>query len=93
MKPAFGLQFLNLKMPEVNTHLLNIEDIKSFLKVSNFDVVRKEKKILVPLKLFGFARILNKYLSTLPIFSFFCLRHYIVARSIPSGKKSVKPWC
>ena len=88
--PIFSIAtLLNLKMPEVSTHLLNIEDIKSFLKVSNFDVVRKEKKILVPLKLFGFARILNKYLSTLPIFSFFCLRHYIVARSISAGKKHI----
>ena len=37
-------------MPEIKTQLLNLQDIKSFLKISNFDVVRVEKKILSPVK-------------------------------------------
>ena len=69
-------------MPEIKTQLLNLQDIKSFLKISNFDVVRVEKKILSPVRLLGAGRIINRYLATLPIFSFFCLRQYVIARSL-----------
>ena len=51
--PIFSLAtFLKFKMPEIKTQLLNLQDIKSFLKISNFDVVRVEKKILSPVKNF-----------------------------------------
>jgi ubiquinone/menaquinone biosynthesis C-methylase UbiE len=81
--PIFSLAtFLKFKMPEIKTQLLNLQDIKSFLKISNFDVVRVEKKILSPIRLLGIGRIINRYLATLPIFSFFCLRQYVIARSL-----------
>ena len=64
-------------MPEVQTQLLNLTDIKSFLKISNFDVVRFKKKILIPVNILGLGRIVNRYLATIPIFSFFCLRQYV----------------
>ena len=34
------------------------------------------------MRLLGIGRIINRYLATLPIFSFFCLRQYIIARSL-----------
>ena len=81
--PIFSLAtFLKFKMPEIKTQLLNLQDIKSFLKISNFDVVRVEKKILSPIKILGIGRLINRYLATLPVFSFFCLRQYIIARSL-----------
>ena len=81
--PIFSLATMfKFKMPEVKTQLLNLNDIKNFLKISNFDVVRLEKKILSPIKFFGIGRFLNRYFAILPIFSFFCLRQYVVARSL-----------
>ncbi len=81
--PIFSLAtLLKFKMPEIKTQLLNLQDIKSFLKISNFDVVRVEKKILSPVSLFGLGRLINRYLATFPIFSFFCLRQYVIARSL-----------
>tara|TARA_B100000029_G_C17520341_1_gene939635 strand:+ start:190 stop:1641 length:1452 start_codon:yes stop_codon:yes gene_type:complete len=86
--PIFSIAtFFKFKMPEIKTQLLNLNDIKSFLKIANFDVVRLEKKILSPIKLFGLGRVINRYLATLPIFSFFCLRQYVVARSLESLRK------
>ena len=86
--PIFTLAtFFKLKMPDINTHLLNLTDIKNFLSISDFEVVRTEKKILSPVKLLGVGRVINKFLAPLPIFSFFCLRHYIISRSIPESKK------
>ena len=58
--PIFSLAtFLKFKMPEIKTQLLNLQDIKSFLKISNFDVVRVEKKILSPIKILGIGRIIE----------------------------------
>ncbi len=88
--PIFSLATLfKLKMPDIQTHLLNLTDIKNFLTISNFEVVRTEKKILTPINLLGLRRIINRFLAPLPIFSFFCLRHYIIARSIPEAKKQL----
>ena len=87
--PIFSLAtFFKFKMPEVQTQLLNLTYIKSFLKISNFDVVRFKKKILIPVNLLGLGRIVNRYLATIPIFSFFCLRQYVVARSLECLNKS-----
>ncbi|MEC8100065.1 MAG: glycosyltransferase [Pseudomonadota bacterium] len=90
--PIFSLATLmKFKMPEIKTQLLNLNDIKNFLQISKFDVVRVEKKILSPLKIFGLGRILNRYIATLPFFSFFCLRQYVVARSLESiDKENIK---
>ena len=86
--PIFSLATLfRFKMPEIKTQLMNLNDIKNFLNIANFDVVRLEKKILSPLKLFGIGRIINRYLATMPILSFFCLRHYVVARSLKKACK------
>ena len=87
--PIFSIAtFLKFKMPEIKTQLLNLQDIKSFLKIANFDVVRLEKKILSPIKFFGIGRVVNRYLATFPLLSFFCLRHYVVARSLEKLSKT-----
>ncbi len=81
--------FFKLKMPDINTYLLSLEHIKSFLSISSFEVVRTERKILLPMKLFNLGRMINRFFSPLPIFSFFCLRHYIIARSLNISKSSL----
>ncbi len=86
--PIFSLATLfKFKMPEIKTQLLNLNDIKNFLDIANFDVVRLEKKILFPINFFGFGRLINRYLATLPILSFFCLRQYVIARSLEKASK------
>ncbi len=88
--PIFFLATIfKLKMPDIGTHLLNLTDIKNFLNISDFEVVRTEKKILTPINFFGLGRFINRFLAPLPIFSFFCLRHYIIARSIPISKNKL----
>ncbi len=88
--PLFSLAtLLKLKMPNLNTTLLSPSDIKSFLKISNFESVRIDRKIMMPFKLFGLGRIINRFIATLPIISNLCLRHYIVSRSIPKAKTNL----
>tara|TARA_X000000950_G_scaffold287817_1_gene401808 strand:- start:592 stop:2034 length:1443 start_codon:yes stop_codon:yes gene_type:complete len=76
---------LRLKLHNKNAALLNPSDIKNFLKLSSFETVRVERKILVPFKLFGLERIINRFFSTIPIFSSLCLRHYNISRSLNSN--------
>ncbi len=81
--------FLKLKMKIPNTSLLYPADIKNFLKISNFDTVRTEKKILFPYKFFGLGRLINRFIAVVPLISNLCLRHYVIARSLKSSKNNV----
>ncbi len=77
---------LKLKMPELPKLLLNEDDISTLLNSSGFETVKKQKKILCPFSLFGLGRFINRYLSCLPIFSYFCIRNYVVSRSLKAAK-------
>lgn len=78
-----------MKMPELTKSLLNEDDISSLLNSSKFQTVKKQKKIIFPFKLFGIGRIINRYLSCVPIISNLCLRNYVVARSLKVIAKSL----
>lgn len=81
--------FCKLKMPELPKSLLTQNDISSFLASANFDNVKMQRKIIFPFKLIGLGRLINRYLSCLPIFSFFSIRQYIVARSLKISKEEL----
>ena len=80
---------LKMKMPELTKSLLNEDDISSLLNSSKFETVKKQKKIIFPFKLFGTGRIINRFLSCVPIISNLCLRNYVVARSLNVITKSL----
>jgi len=78
-----------LKMPELSKALLNENDISSLLKSSEFQTVKKQKKIIFPFKFFGLGRIINRYISCLPIISSLCVRNYVIARSLKFSSKEL----
>lgn len=73
---------LKLKLHNRDATLLNPADIKNFIDLANYETVRIERKILIPFKIFGLERFINRFISTLPIFSSLCLRHYNISRSL-----------
>ncbi len=79
-----------LKMSNINSTLLTPSDIFNFLQGANFETVRIERKILIPFKLFGLERIINRFISPLPFLSNICLRHYNISRSLNAVKKNIK---
>ena len=82
---------LKLKMVNINSTLLGTSDISNFLNNSHYQTVRIDRKILIPFFLFGIERLINRYIAPLPFFSYLCLRHYNISRSlkaINSKKKS-----
>jgi len=76
---------LKYKMPELPKALLNEVDISSLFEATKFETVKKQNKIIFPFKFLGIGRLLNRYISCLPIFSHFCLRNYVIARSLKAS--------
>ena len=56
---SFCNRKMKLKLHNKNATLLNPSDIKNFLKLSNFETVRVERKILLPMKVLGLERFIN----------------------------------
>ena len=71
---------LGLKMPEPEQNWLSTEDIEGLLRLADFEVVKREWRLLLPLRLFGLGRFVNRFLACLPAIRRLCLRNYIVAR-------------
>jgi SAM-dependent methyltransferase len=75
---------LGLRTEQVEqNNFLSPLDIQNLLTLANFDVVKREWRQLIPRRFFGVGSLVNRYIGTLPIIRGLCLRHYLVARSIP----------
>ena len=70
------------KMPELPKTLLNETDISSLLDSAGYETVKYQKKIIFPFTLLGIGRLLNRFLSCVPILSYMCIRSYVVSRSL-----------
>lgn len=75
------------RMPQVEENWLSTADVDNLLNLSDFEIVKREWRQLLPKRLLGFGAIINRYVATLPVVRHFCLRNYIVARSSPKGPK------
>ena len=74
---------LGLKMPQEPQNYLSAEDIAELLALADFEVIRREWRQLVPLRLFGLGPLLNRFIGTLPLIRRVGLRNCIVARPLP----------
>jgi len=73
---------LNLRMPVPQTNWLKPADIANLLSLADYDVVRTDWRQLVPARLLGIGRFINRFVGTLPGIRKLCVRNYIVARPI-----------
>jgi hypothetical protein len=80
---------LRKKMPELNW--LAHEDIDNLLVLEDFELVRRDSKILLPVYVPILSNLVNRYLAPLPFFRIFSLVNIVVARPqlLPSGHASV----
>ena len=74
--------FLGLKSKQPIQNWLTIKDINNLLHIEGFEVVKKERKVLIPkfVPILGF--IFNRFFANIPFFNKFCLIHFIIARPI-----------
>jgi glycosyltransferase involved in cell wall biosynthesis len=52
------------------------------MALSDFDIVFREWRQLLPVSLFGIGTFVNKYVATLPFIRKLCLRNYVIGRSM-----------
>jgi SAM-dependent methyltransferase len=74
-------QKLGLKAPMPPSNWLGMRDLAALLDLAGFEVIRREWRTLLPLRLLGLGALLNRVLAPLPGVRGLCLRHYLVARS------------
>jgi SAM-dependent methyltransferase len=67
----------------VHRNWLSNQDIASLLQLADFDVIKREWRMLVPFRLLGLGRLLNRFFATLPLIRKFGMRNYVVARPWP----------
>ena len=71
---------LRLKQSSLPQNWLSTRDIANLLHLADFEVVKREWRVLVPYRLLGLGRLVNRFIATLPVIRKLCLRNYIVAR-------------
>ena len=58
---------------------LTLPDVTNLLHLADWEVLRSEARILMPIPLIGLDRLMNRFLA--PVFQVFCLSVFVVARS------------
>jgi hypothetical protein len=81
--------WLSLRSHTPEQNWISHEDIANLLTLSDFEVVRLDNKILMPLWIPGLSWLLNRCLAPLPVFRSFTLVNILIARPVaprpPSG--------
>jgi SAM-dependent methyltransferase len=75
-------ELMSLRMPYPSQNVLAPADVGVLARLADFDPVKSEQRVLLPVSVFGFGRTVNRFISVLPGFRFFALRHYTVCRSM-----------
>jgi SAM-dependent methyltransferase len=78
-------EWVGQKMPQEPQNWLSTEDISALVELADFEVVKREWRQLIPKRLFGFGRLVNRYVAPLPLIRRLALRNYVVARPRPKG--------
>ena len=74
------LEQVGLKMPQEEQNWLSPADIRNLLRLADFEVVKAERRLLMPLGIPILSSIVNRLLAYLPGLTHLCLCHYMVAR-------------
>jgi SAM-dependent methyltransferase len=82
---------LGQKMPQMPQNWLSTDDIGNLLTLSDFQVIKREWRQLLPRQLLGLGTLVNRYVAPFPIIRRACLRNYIVARPRPMLEPASRP--
>ncbi len=74
-------EVLGLRMRQPETNAMSPSDVRAIGALGRFDPVKTEIRLLSPFRVLGLGRLLNRFVSPLPLVRQLCLRHYMVARS------------
>jgi SAM-dependent methyltransferase len=83
-------ELLGLRMPQPPQNVLSPADLRALAELGGFDPIKSERRLLIPFRFLGIGRLVNRFLSPLPLFRQLAFRHYLVARSIKHAKEDLK---
>jgi ubiquinone/menaquinone biosynthesis C-methylase UbiE len=75
-------ELLHLKMPTPEQSWLSLDDLRSLLSLSDFQVVKTDRRLLIPKYIPVIGNLMNA-LGMLPGVNGLCLSQYVVARPTP----------
>lgn len=73
-------ELLHMKMPQQHQNWLSPADIHNLLQLEDYEVVKTERRLLLPIRVPIVSTLLNRFLAFLPGLNVLCLSHYVVAR-------------
>lgn len=74
-------EMIGIKMPQEQQNWLETEDIANILQLSDFEIVKREWRQLIPRRFLGLGDLINRFIAPFPGIRRLCLRDYVVARS------------
>lgn len=85
MQEPFLLLYTRLRTKELArpSNWLSNQDLANLLNLAEFDVTKRDWRVLCPFRRFGIGRLINRYIATLPLIRKLCLRNYVIARPQP----------
>lgn len=83
----FG-ESVGLRMPQPELTWLSSSDVSSFLALAGFETIKQEWRQLMPRRLLGLGRPINRFIAPFPGIRALCLRHYVIAR-LQAGRRQV----
>lgn len=89
-RPLLGVVTrLGLKAKQPPNNWLNPADVHNLLKLAGFELIKQQKRILLPIKFFGLEKIINRYIA--PLLPWLCLTTFQIARlqDVPRRAPSV----
>jgi len=81
---------LRLAKPNMTQNWLTVGDVTSLLALTDFEVIRHRREVLLPLSVPLISSLANRYLARIWPFNIAVLSHMLVARVIPAGHTSGK---
>jgi glycosyltransferase involved in cell wall biosynthesis len=62
------------------------DDVESFAKLSDFEVVRFDRRVLMPKRIPLLATLFNRFIAPLPLLNALCLLNIVVLRARPASR-------
>jgi SAM-dependent methyltransferase len=81
---------VGLKMPQPAQNVLAPADVRLLAALADFEAVKSEARLLLPVRLLGLGRLVNRFLAPFPLIRQLCLRHYTVCRSLQHSAADLK---
>jgi hypothetical protein len=82
-------EMIGVRRPQPQHNIMSPPDIANLARLADFDPIKSEKRMLVPFRLFGIGRLVNRFVSVLPIVREASLRHYTVCRSLRAADDAI----